>query len=174
MDANSKHEGRPSEYRGPLTPGQVAEGMNAAMRNALPGGDPISRLSHRSSPVRACHCEDPYCQAVAQFGLHSCSGSALPDLILGRNPNVPHFVGCRLEDPPLPADRSIAHVIRVVTEWMSGKLIVIVTVRLFANSGVEKHGPPVYEVVVGELPMSSESSGEHIQRDRVTSRRSAR
>src|SRR5258708_40218343 len=34
MDANSKHEGRPSEYRGPLTPGQVAEGMNAAIRNA--------------------------------------------------------------------------------------------------------------------------------------------
>src|SRR6266849_8626745 len=100
--------------------------------------------------------------------------SSWPDVILGRNPNVPHFVGCRLEDPPLPADRSIAHVIRVVTEWVSGKLFVIVTVRLFANSGVEKHGPPVYEVVVGELPMSSESSGEHIQRDRVTSRRSAR
>jgi AbiV family abortive infection protein len=35
MEANSnKHEGRPSEYRGPLTPGEIAAGMNAATRNA--------------------------------------------------------------------------------------------------------------------------------------------
>jgi hypothetical protein len=70
MDANSKHEGRPSEYRGPLTPGQVAEGMNAAMRDArrlatdakhsgrLPSADivfPPGRIGNSSavaSPVR--------------------------------------------------------------------------------------------------------------------------
>jgi AbiV family abortive infection protein len=35
MEANSnKHEGWPSEYRGPLTPGEIPGGMNAAIRNA--------------------------------------------------------------------------------------------------------------------------------------------
>lgn len=97
-----------------------------------------------------------YCQTTAQFGLDSFDRQASVDLILGRCPNVPYFVGCKLEDPPPPADRSTVHVIQITTQWVNGTLLVITTVRLFANSGVEHHGPPVYEVVLGApLPGSS-------------------
>jgi len=37
-------------------------------------------------------------------------------------------------DPPPPADRSTAHVIQIATQWVNGALIVLTTVRLFANS----------------------------------------
>jgi hypothetical protein len=90
-----------------------------------------------------------YCQAVATLGLHNFRHLALPDLILGRYPNIPYFVGCKIEDPPQPADRSVAHVIQIGIEKVNDILLVVGTVRLFANSGVEDHGPPIYEVVVG-------------------------
>lgn len=101
-----------------------------------------------------------YCQVVAQFELATCAGSALPSMILGQNPNVPYSVGCKLEDPPPPADRNVLHVIQVATEWVRGRFFVIVTVRLFANSGVEHHGSPIYEVVVGELSADQASERE--------------
>jgi hypothetical protein len=90
-----------------------------------------------------------YCQTVAQFGLHNFRRLILPELILGRYPHVPYYVGCKLEDPPPPSDRSVLHVIQVGKERVNGIALVVTTVRLFANSGIEHHGPPVYEVVVG-------------------------
>jgi HNH endonuclease len=90
-----------------------------------------------------------YCQTVAQFGLNNFRRLVLPDLILGRYPLVPYFVGCKLDDPPPPADRNFLHTIQVGNTCVNGIALVLVTVRLFANSGVEDHGPPVYEVVVG-------------------------
>ena len=99
-----------------------------------------------------------YCQAVAQFGLFSFRRLVLPDLILGRYPCIPYFVGCKIDDPPPPTDSSVMHVIQVCVEKINGIRLVVVTVRLFANSGVEGHGPPIYEVVVG-APSSGTSSG---------------
>jgi hypothetical protein len=93
-----------------------------------------------------------YCQAVAQFGLHSFRRLVLPDLILGRYPCIPHYVGCKIDDPPPPTARNVMHVIQVGHEVVNGLRLVIATVRLFANSGVEDHGPPIYEVVVGAVP----------------------
>jgi hypothetical protein len=90
-----------------------------------------------------------YCQAVATLGLHNFRHLVLPDLILGCYPNIPYFVGCKLDDPPPPAERSVSHVLQVGVEKVNSILLVVGTVRLFANSGVEDHGPPVYEVVVG-------------------------
>jgi hypothetical protein len=90
-----------------------------------------------------------YCQAVATLGLHGFRRLMLPDLILGRYPCVPHFVGCKLDDPPPPADRNTLHVIQICTENVNGIDLVVGAVRLFANSGVVDHGPPTYEVVVG-------------------------
>jgi hypothetical protein len=94
-----------------------------------------------------------YCQAVTQFGLHGFRRLVLPDLILGRYPCIPYFVGCKLEDPPPPSERSALHVIEVGLEEVNGLQLVIATVRLFANSGVRDHGPPIYEVVVGAPPL---------------------
>jgi hypothetical protein len=82
----------------------------------------------------------------------ACRGEAQQ----GRDREVDRAVPHKPEDPPPPADRSTVHVIQITTQWVNGTLLVITTVRLFANSGVEHHGPPVYEVVLGApLPGSS-------------------
>jgi hypothetical protein len=61
--------------------------------------------------------------------------------------------GAALDDPPPPAERSVMHVIQAGYEQIRGMRLLIATVRLFANSGVEDHGPPIYEVVVGAPPI---------------------
>jgi hypothetical protein len=94
-----------------------------------------------------------YCQTVAQFGLHNFRRLVLLELILGRYPCIPHFVGCKIDDPPPPTERSAMHVIEIGLEQVNGVNLLIATVRLFANSGVESHGPPIYEVVVGAPPL---------------------
>jgi hypothetical protein len=90
-----------------------------------------------------------YCEAVAQLGLHSFRRLVLPSLILGRYSCIPHFVGCSIEDPPPPSDRGALHVTQVGFQQIGRMRLVIATVRLFANSGIKDHGPPIYEVVVG-------------------------
>jgi hypothetical protein len=52
-----------------------------------------------------------YCDAVDRFGLHAFRRLVLPDLILGRYPCIPYFVGCRLDDPPPPTAREVLHAI---------------------------------------------------------------
>jgi hypothetical protein len=90
-----------------------------------------------------------YCDAVGRFGLHEFRSLAMQDLILGRYPCIPYFVGCRLDDPPPPTARDVAHVITVGPETVNGIKLLVSSIRLFANSGVEEHGPPVYEVIIG-------------------------
>ena len=90
-----------------------------------------------------------YCQAVATLGLHNFDHLVLPDLILGRYPHIPFFVGCEITDPPPPAKPDVGHVLQVATEKIRGVDLIVATVRLFASSGIENHGPPIYEVVVG-------------------------
>jgi hypothetical protein len=90
-----------------------------------------------------------YCEAVAQLGLHGFRRLVLPDLILGRYPCIPHFVGCSIDEPPPPSDRRALHVTQVGFQQIGRMRLVFATVRLFANSGIEDHGPPVYQVVVG-------------------------
>ncbi len=90
-----------------------------------------------------------YCDAVARFGLHKFRRLVLPDLILGRYPCIPYFVGCRLDDPPPPTAREVLHAITLGPQVINGIRLHVSSIRLFANSGVEDHGPPVYEVVIG-------------------------
>jgi hypothetical protein len=40
-------------------------------------------------------------------------------------------------------------VITVDPETVNGIKLLVSKIRLFSNSGVEEHGPPVYEVVIG-------------------------
>lgn len=101
-----------------------------------------------------------YCQTVVELGLHGFRHLVLPDLILGRYPCVSHFVGSEIVDPPPPAERSIQHVVQVGFENVGDLQLVVTTVRLFANSGVEEHGPPIYEVVVGARALSQGSSAK--------------
>jgi hypothetical protein len=90
-----------------------------------------------------------YCDAVGRFGLHEFRRLVMPDLILGRYPFIPFWVGCKLDDPPPPTPREVQHEITVGPEVVNGVKVLVSRIRLFANSGVEEHGPPVYEVVIG-------------------------
>lgn len=90
-----------------------------------------------------------YCDAIARFGLHKFRRLVMPDLILGRYPCVPYFVGCKLEDPPPPTARDVMHEITVRPELVNSVKLLVSRIRLFSNSGVQGHGPPVYEVVIG-------------------------
>jgi hypothetical protein len=54
-----------------------------------------------------------YCDGVARFGLHEFRALAMVDLILGRYPFVPYFVGCRIDKSPPPTPRDVLHEITV-------------------------------------------------------------
>jgi hypothetical protein len=90
-----------------------------------------------------------YCDAVVRFGLHKFRSLALTDLILGRYPFIPYFVGCKIEDTPPPTPRDVLHEITVGPEVVNGVKLLVSRIRLFSNSGLDDHGPPVYEVVLG-------------------------
>ncbi len=90
-----------------------------------------------------------YCDAIARFGLKKFRRLVMPNLILGRYPHIPYFVGCRLDDPPPPTPRDVLHEITVGPVALDGIKLLVSSIRLYSNSGVEEHGPPVYEVVIG-------------------------
>lgn len=90
-----------------------------------------------------------YCNAVAHYGLDGFRPLALPDIILGRYPNIPYFVGSDRDEPPPPDPSGVLHTI-TFTEVAIGRLqYSTLRFRLFAHSGTEANGMPVYEVVVG-------------------------
>lgn len=90
-----------------------------------------------------------YCQVVATQGLHNFRRLVTPALILGRYPYVPYFVGSGLSDPPPPTDAKVMHRIDIAVRSIGVMKLLVVAVRLFANSGTEENGPPIYYVVVG-------------------------
>jgi hypothetical protein len=50
-----------------------------------------------------------YCNVVARYGLGGFRPLVLPDLILGRYPCVPYFVGTDPREPPPPSAKSVRH-----------------------------------------------------------------
>ena len=92
-----------------------------------------------------------YCQAVVNYGLHNLPAVlVLPDLILGKYPFVPYFVGCALDDPPPPRTDKVAHAIDLSTVTIGGMQLILASVRLFANSGTARqNGTPIYRILVG-------------------------
>lgn len=90
-----------------------------------------------------------YCQAVAIFGLHGFRRLVMPDLILGRYPLVPYFVGCEMKVPPPPGDAKGVHFVDLRIVTIGGMKLIVGSVRLFAHSGTSEHGMPIYRVVVG-------------------------
>jgi hypothetical protein len=90
-----------------------------------------------------------YCQAVSRWGVKGFRRLAMPDLILGKYPMVPHFVGCELKDPPPPMDRKAVHMVDLRVVTIERMRLIVGSVRLFANSGTKDHGTPIYRVIVG-------------------------
>jgi hypothetical protein len=94
-----------------------------------------------------------YCQTVLHFGLHGFQRLVTPDLILGRYPYVPYFVGTDPDVPLPPGDKKFKHSVQIATSDAQPFRLITVAIRLFANSGTEEIGPPVYRVIVGaQLP----------------------
>ena len=91
-----------------------------------------------------------YCQAVARFGLRGFRSLVLPKLILGRYPHIPYFVGSDPDaEPPPRLERSILHAISFEEIGIGNMRLILAAVRLFANSGTDRAGPPIYRVIVG-------------------------
>jgi hypothetical protein len=90
-----------------------------------------------------------YCHAVLRYGLDGFIKFALPDVILGKSPYAFHFVGCELDGPPPPAPRGALHTVDFDVWDIGGAAAIVVSVRLFAHSGADIAGLPIYRVVVG-------------------------
>ena len=90
-----------------------------------------------------------YCQAIMLHGLHGFRRLHTPALILGRYPNVSHFVGSTVEDPPPPGDPKTKHTIQLHETRIYDLVLLTATVRLYAHSGTAEHGFPIYDVVYG-------------------------
>lgn len=97
-----------------------------------------------------------YCQTVVRFGLRGFRRLVLPDLILGRYPCVPHFVGSPLVDPEPPGRGRVKHTVRLSVVTYGRLRLLLAELRLYSNSGTDAHGPPVYYVVVG-APLTSDT-----------------
>lgn len=98
-----------------------------------------------------------YCHAVLVFGLDGFRPLVLPDLILGKYPHTPHFVGCETGDPPPPTPEDL-HKIGFHDIRLDRFRIVLASVRLFANAGHKQHGFPIYRVVVGARRANSQQA----------------
>ncbi len=91
-----------------------------------------------------------YCNVVGRYGLDGFRPLVLPDLILGRYPCVPYFVGSDPGVPPPPNARNMRHAVWIATaNGREGLRFLVASIRLFAHSGTREHGMPVYHVVVG-------------------------
>jgi hypothetical protein len=88
-----------------------------------------------------------YCDAVRRYGLDGFRPLALPDIILGKCPNIAYFVGSDRRDPP-PPDAEPHRVTGGTITYRRLKLL-ISTIRLFASSGADNKGMPLYTVIVG-------------------------
>jgi hypothetical protein len=95
-----------------------------------------------------------YCHAVAHYGLSGFRRLVLPDLILGKYPCVPYFVGGDTELPPPPTPRGKMHEFQFIDINYHALRLLVVAFRIFAHSGTKEHGMPIYRVAMG-APISS-------------------
>jgi len=101
-----------------------------------------------------------YCHTVVRYGLNGFRHLALPDLILGTCPAISYFVGGPTKNPPRKLVAKALHAIRFsdLTGKDSPLKLHVVSVRLFAHSGTEQHGMPIYHVIVGAPKLASTPS----------------
>jgi hypothetical protein len=90
-----------------------------------------------------------YCHAILHWGIHGFDRLDLPDLILGRYPMVPYYVGCPMMTPEAPLDPKAKHSMKLSTISPGGRKLLMVQMRLYGSSGTKDHGMPEYFVVVG-------------------------
>lgn len=89
-----------------------------------------------------------YCHWVAERGLDAIRPLVTPDLILGMYPHPSYFVGSAPGELPPPTLESL-HTIDFATVSYGRLRLLVVSLRLFASSGTDEHGFPIYDVVIG-------------------------
>jgi hypothetical protein len=94
-----------------------------------------------------------YCHTVAGLGLDGFRSLVIPQLILGTYPCVSHFVGCEVHAPP-ESDNGKLHWIKIDQLRMGRMQLLAASIRLFASSGTDEHGMPIYRVIVGAPSLS--------------------
>ena len=97
---------------------------------------------------------------VATLGLDGFT-PFLPDAIL--RPDYPHLAYLVGGDPNTPSpDFGCLHRLSLETRFVDGKQMIVVRIRLFASSGDQEHGLPIYYVVAGEaLQPAKDSDFKH-------------
>lgn len=95
-----------------------------------------------------------YCHAVAHYGLRGFRRLVMPDLILGKYPCIPYFVGGDRTLPPPPTPRGQLHEFQFINIGYQSLRLLTVAFRIFAHSGTAEHGMPIYRVVFGAPPLT--------------------
>jgi hypothetical protein len=92
-----------------------------------------------------------YCHMITKYGLDGFRRLVLPEIILGTCPAVPYFVGVSTADPPPKYAAKAQHTIKFTDlTWPTSEFkLHLVSIRLFAHSGTEQHGMPIYHVIGG-------------------------
>jgi hypothetical protein len=90
-----------------------------------------------------------YCDAVRRYGLDGFRPLAVPDIILGKYPNIASFVGSERREPLPPYARGFPHSVTGGTMTYKGLKLLTSTIRLFGDSGAGDKGMPFYQVIVG-------------------------
>ena len=90
-----------------------------------------------------------YCQTVMQYGLDGFRPLVLPDIILGRYPNVAYFVGSDPTLPGPPYPRGQQHGVVLGDFTYKNLKTLTAAIRLFGDSGAGDRGMPYYTVVCG-------------------------
>lgn len=90
-----------------------------------------------------------YCHAVTLYGLRGFRHLVLPDLVLGKYPCIPYFVGGDMSSPPPPTPRGEMHEFYFIDVNYNALRLLTVAFHIFAHSGTKEHGVPIYRVVVG-------------------------
>jgi hypothetical protein len=90
-----------------------------------------------------------YCNAVMRYGLDGFRPLVLPDIILGKYPNVAYFVGSDPTQPGPPYPRGQQHSVGLGDLTYKRLRLLTASIRLFGDSGAGDKGMPFYTVIVG-------------------------
>lgn len=91
-----------------------------------------------------------YCDGVRMYGLGGFRPLATRDIILGKYPNIPYFIGAdSLGPPPPPRAPGEQHSVTQTTIAFGRITLLVAEVRLFADAHYEGSGMPIYHVVYG-------------------------
>jgi len=134
--------------------GYILEPPTAAEAMGLQPGETLqlrySRRAPNPVPFARALAKIAYCDGIRMYGLGGFRPLATRDIILGKYPVIPHFIGTdSIETPPPPNPPGEQHQVTQAVYSVGRHKLLIATIRLFADSGQGNKGMPIYHVVYG-------------------------